>query len=176
MSPGAADTVAFAVREERPEDVAAIDEVIREAFRRHPFSRQTEHRIVRGLREAGALSLSLVALHGGRVVGHVAFSPVAVGGRDLNWWGLGPLAVAPETQRIGVGSALVRSGLRRLAGQAVAGCVVLGDPRYYGRFGFAPIAGLVCPGAPPAHFMARVCTGDAPAGEVAFHPAFSLVP
>jgi len=170
------ETPSFAVREERPGDVVAIDEVTREAFRDHPFSRQTEHRIVRGLREAGALSLSLVAVRDGLVVGHVAFSPVVIGGLEATWWGLGPLSVAPSVQRIGVGSALVRSGLRRLAERAVAGCVVLGDPRYYGRFGFAPREGLVYPGAPSDHFMALVRSGDAPVGEVAFHPAFSLTP
>ena len=66
------------------------------AFLDQPFSRQTEDQIVRGLREAGALKLSLVATMDGRVVGHVAFSPVMVGAQDPGWWGMGPVSVAPR--------------------------------------------------------------------------------
>jgi putative acetyltransferase len=162
----AGEVLHFVVREEASEDVGPIDEVTRAAFRDHPFSRQTEHLIVRGLREAGALPLSLVATLEGRVVGHAAFSQVTIGAQDLSWCGLGPLSVMPAHQRSGIGSALIRSGLRRLS-------VVLGDPAYYGRFGFAPSAGLVYPGPPASHFMALALDGALPTGEVRYHPAFS---
>lgn len=164
------------IRDEAPGDEASIDQVTQTAFRGHPFSRQTEHRIVRGLREAGALRLSLVATLEGAVVGHVAFSCVDIGGRDLGWWGLGPLSVMPAHQRRGIGSALVRSGLRRLGERGVPGCVVLGDPAYYGRFGFAPHPGLILPGPPPDHFMAVARKGSVPRGEVVYHPAFDVEP
>ena len=85
----------FVIREEDADDVDAIDAVTRDAFRTHPFSRQTEHLIVHGLRAAGALSLSLVATVDGDVIGHVAFSPVSIDGASGVWWGLGPVSVAP---------------------------------------------------------------------------------
>ena len=136
----------FVIREEGADDVDAIDAVTRDAFRPHPFSVQTEHLIARGLRAAGALSLSLVATVDGGVIDHVAFSPVSMDSASGVWWGLGPVSVAPVRQRSGVGSALIRSGLRRLAERGVAGCVVLGDPAYYRRFGFGPSGNLRYPG------------------------------
>lgn len=90
--------------------------------------------------------------------------------------GLGPVSVMPAHQRMGIGSALVRSGLRRLRERGAAGCVVLGDPAYYGRFGFAPAPGLIYPGPPPDRFMALALQGVVPIGEVAFHDAFSVRP
>lgn len=174
--PGADDHLHLVIRDEAGGDETKIDRVTQDAFRGHPFSQHTEHRIVRDLGESGALKLSLVALRGDEVVGHVAFSSVTIGGVDLGWWGLGPLSVAPARQRCGIGSALVRSGLRRLAERRVHGCVVLGDPAYYARFGFAPHAGLRFPGPPADHFMARALEGPVPEGEVAYHPAFAVPP
>ena len=133
-----AEVLHFVIREEAPDDIVPVDEITRSAFRGHPFSQQTEHLIVRGLREAGALSLSLVATLDGGVVAHAAFSAVSIGAQDSAWWGLGPVSVRPENQRSGIGSALIRSGLRRLRERGIAGCVVLGDPAYYRRFGFEP--------------------------------------
>ncbi len=170
------DLLHVVIRDEAGGDEAAIDQVTQDAFRDHPFSRHTEHRIVRALRDAGALRLSLVATMGNDVVGHVAFSAVTIGGLDREWWGLGPLSVTPTLQRRGIGSALVRSGLRRLGERRVAGCVVLGDPAYYARFGFAPHAALRFPGPPADHFMACSLEGPIADGEVAYHPAFSAAP
>lgn len=170
------DLLHVVIRDEAGGDEAAIDRITQDAFRDHPFSQHTEHRIVRALRDAGALRLSLVATIANDVVGHVAFSAVTIGGVDRGWWGLGPLSVTPTLQRRGIGGALVRSGLRRLGERGVAGCVVLGDPAYYGRFGFAPHAGLRLPGPPADHFMALSLEGPVPDGEVAYHPAFSAAP
>ena len=141
-----ADRHHFVIREEVDDDAAAIDGITRAAFREHPFSQQTEHLIVRGLREVGALSLSLVATLDDEVVGHLAFSPVKIASLDLGWWGLGPVSVTPARQRSGIGSALIRGGSLRLREHGVPGCVVLGDPAYYGRSGFAPQASLLYPG------------------------------
>ena len=155
----------------------AIDSLIRSAFRDHPFSLQTEHRIVRGLRDAGALSLSVVALdleHS--VVGHCAFSPVTLSGGEPGWYGLGPVAVAPDRQRQGTGSAMIAEGLSRLRREGASGCVLLGDQCYYSRFGFATHAGLVLPGPPPGHFMAMSFKGPTPLGTVRFHAAFEVQP
>lgn len=93
--------------------------------------------VMRLLREE-ADTLSLAAVAADALVGHVLFSPCAVDARADDVALLGPLAVSPPWQRRGVGSMLVREGLRRLASKGVARVMVLGDPRYYRRFGFAP--------------------------------------
>jgi len=84
--------------------------------------------------------LSLVAEHGGQVVGHVMFTGSLLDAprRLVGVQVLSPLAVMPEHQRRGIGSALVRHGLEALAGQGVPLVFLEGDPRYYSRFGFAP--------------------------------------
>ena len=166
----------FTLREEDAADADAIEALTREAFQGHAFSQQTEHLIVRALRAAGALRLSLVAVQDGVVIGHVAFSPVSIDGAYTGWCGLGPLAVVPRHQRRGVGSALVRSGLRRLRAHGAAGCVVLGEPAFYTRLGFAPCPGLQLAGVPPELFMAQALDGAVPQGTVRYHPAFDVPP
>lgn len=159
--------------DEQPGDAAAISDLVRAAFDGAPHSDGSEAAIVDGLRRAGALRLSLVAEQDGAIVGQVAFSPVTVDGADRGWLGLGPVAVRPDRQGQGIGDALVRQGLARLEAQGAAGCVVLGDPAYYGRFGFRADPGLVLPGPPPKYFQARILNGPATTGVVAYHPAFS---
>ncbi|ADP17604.1 acetyltransferase, GNAT family protein 21 [Achromobacter xylosoxidans A8] len=156
---------------EAPGDRDAIFALTQAAFKDHPHSQQTEGYITNALREAGALALSLVARVDGRIAGHVAFSPVTVSDGSADWYGLGPVAVLPELQGQGIGAALVRDGLERLKALGAAGCVVMGDPAYYGRFGFAQMPGLTYPGVPPEYFMAQVYTRPAQ-GQVAYHPGF----
>lgn len=164
----------FSIRPERPSDVADIDSVQRAAFTFHPHSDQTEHLIVRRLRSGGRLALSLVAeTREGVIVGHAAFSPVTIDAQALGWLGLGPLAVLPGSQGMGAGSALVRAGLAALAERGAAGCVVFGEPGYYGRFGFQADSPLRYPGGPSQYFLALALDGKAlPSGEVAYDPAF----
>lgn len=159
------------IRDERPEDAAAISRLVTAAFRDAPHSDGTEAAIVEGLRAASALTASLVAIGGEGLLGHVAASPVTLGGADAGWYGLGPVAVAPEAQRRGIGSSLVRAALERLSGIGAAGCVVLGDPAFYGRFGFHPDPALVLEGVPPVFFQALRFSGNA-RGRVAYHAAF----
>jgi putative acetyltransferase len=159
-------------RDERPSDEAAIDRVTALAFKGHAFSSGTESRIVSGLRNADALAVSLVAEVGGEVVGHIAFSPVTIDGQESGFAGLGPLSVRPDMQGRGIGSILVRDGLSQVKWLGAEGCVLLGDPRYYMRFGFRPVPGLVLADAPPEHFLALSFNGTFPAGEVGYHPAF----
>jgi putative acetyltransferase len=109
-----------------------------EALYRSAFPDEDLLPLVRRLLREEAGILSLAAVVRGTLVGHVLFSPCAVDGHAGALALLGPLAVAPSWQRRGVGSALVREGLRRLAAQRVARVLVLGDPRYYRRFGFVP--------------------------------------
>ena len=125
------------IRDERPEDVDAIRNLTARAFAGMPYSDGTESAIVDRLREAGTLTLSLVAAMDGAVVGHVAFSPVAISDGSKDWFGLGPISVEPQHQREGIGSALVDAGLSRLKALGARGCVLVGDPGYYGRFGFS---------------------------------------
>ena len=101
------------------------------AFAGVEHSDQTEPQIIDRLRAAGGLWLSLVAFEGTNLVGHIAFSPVKIDGAHQGWFGLRPLSVVPQRQSGGIGSALIRDGLKRLRSKGSAGCVVLGP-----RFGF----------------------------------------
>lgn len=164
------------IRPERPGDADAIRALTTEAFASAPHSSGTEAAIIDGLRAAGALTLSLVAIADDAapdaILGHVAVSPVTIDGAERGWFGLGPVSVRPGRQRGGVGSALIREGLRRLRESGAGGCVLLGDPRYYGRFGFAADPALVLEGVPPDYFMRLAFGGDVPAGTVRYHAAF----
>ena len=160
------------IRPERPGDEAAIAEVIEAAFALAEHRDGTEAQIVARLRDDGALTLSLVVVDGATVLGHVAFSPVTIDGADLSWFGLGPVAVQPDRQGKGLGSSLIREGLDRLREIGAGGCVLVGEPDYYGRFGFKADECLLYPGLPPEYFQALSFGGDLPAGTVAYHPAF----
>lgn len=158
------------IRPEQPSDVAAIHALTDAAFATAPHASGTEAQIVDDLRAAGHLHLSLVAEQDGRLVGHAALSPVQIAGA-AGWFGLGPVSVAPDHQRAGIGAALIRSGLAQLAATGAAGCVVLGDPAYYRRFGFAP-GSLRYPGPPPEYFLQQPFGTPAPDGIVRYAPAF----
>lgn len=160
------------IRDEQPGDAPAIREVVRAAFAEAEHSSETEAAIVDGLREAGALTVSLVALDGPGIAGHVAISPVSVGAAK-DWYGLGPVAVRPDRQRRGIGSALIREALGVLRTRGAAGCVVLGDPAYYGGFGFAHDPALTYADAPAPFFQVLAFRTPRPQGEVCYHPAFA---
>jgi len=160
------------IRQERPEDATTIRALTDAAFKGMPFSDQTESKVIDGLRAAGALTLSLVATEGGEIVGHVAFSPVTINGEAGDWYSLGPVSVWPDRQRAGIGQALIREGLQRLQSMSAGGCVLLGDPRYYSRFGFAAGPDLYYVGAPSWAFQRLNLNGSGARGEVRFHPAF----
>ena len=160
------------IRSEQPADADPIRALTTEAFATAPHSSGTEAAIVDALRAAGALALSLVAVEGEQILGHVAFSPVTIDGAERGWFGLGPVSVRPGRQRGGIGSELIREGLRRLREMGAAGCVLLGDPAYYGRFGFANDPALVLEGVPPDYFMRLGFGAELPAGTVRYHAAF----
>ncbi|MDO5604348.1 MAG: N-acetyltransferase [Paracoccus sp. (in: a-proteobacteria)] len=160
------------IRPESPVDADAIAALTTRAFAGAAHSGGNEAAIIAGLRADGALMLSLIADGGAGVIGHAAFSPIRIDGLDSGWSGLGPVSVAPERQGNGIGAALIRAGLDMLRAQGAAGCVVLGDPGYYSRFGFAPDAGLVLPGMPAAYFMALPLAGPPARGVVSYHSAF----
>jgi putative acetyltransferase len=125
------------------------------------------------LRAAGALTISLVAEAGGKVVGHIAFSPATIADGSLNWYGLGPISVLPAYQQQGIGKALMREGLLRLKAVGAKGCVLAGDPGYYERFGFRSFPVLIHEGVPPENFLVLPFGKHEPRGVVEFHPGFS---
>lgn len=164
------------VRPEGPPDVESIRRVNILAFANHPFSRQTEHLIVEALRAADALDISLVADLDGSVVGHIAFSKARIGGESPGWYLLGPVAVLPEFQGRGIGRALVEAGLDALRSRGAGGCVLVGDPAFYTRFGFEQVPGVTCAGVPDAYVLCLRLAGPMPSGPAAHHPAFSVGP
>ncbi|WP_333974940.1 N-acetyltransferase [Burkholderia cepacia] len=165
------------LRDERASEADAIGRVIVAAFAGEPEGGQFERRIVDTLRADGALSVSLIAERDGRLIGHVAFSPVSIGGEapgSQGWYGLAPLAVLPDCQRQSIGTGLVRTGLDALRRLGARGCVLLGEPAYYTRFGFAPSGDIVFPGVPPEYFLALSLDDSAPrpSGDVRYHDVF----
>jgi putative acetyltransferase len=127
------------IRTERPGDTAAIRDLNKRAF-----DQDQEANLVDALRSNGAAWLSLVATLNDRVVGHIMYSPLAVG--QATGAGLGPMAVLPEYQRQGIGSRLIEAGNRQLKEDGCPFIVVLGHAAYYPRFGFGPARaqGITC--------------------------------
>lgn len=163
----------LSIRPEAPADIEAIRALTDAAFRNVEHSDQSEAAIVDGLREAGAMTLSLVAVGPeDAILGHVVFSPVSIESGEAGWYGLGPVSVWPHCQRRGVGTALVAEGLRRLEERGASGCVLLGDPAFYARFGFASDPALTYRGLPVQYVQRLVMVPPAPMGEIAYHPAF----
>jgi putative acetyltransferase len=123
----------YQIRDERPADVTSIGRVVGEAF-----GTDLEARLVDLLRERDKHLISLVAVNGDDICGHILFSAVTIADAPSNLQaiGLAPVAVRPQLQRTGIGSALVREGLDRCRRAHYGLVVVLGNPAYYSRFGF----------------------------------------
>jgi len=160
------------IRSEIDADVSAITEVTVAAFKTLEISNHTEQFIIAALRTAKVLTVSLVAEIDGRVIGHIAFSPVTISDGTRDWYGLGPVSVLPTYQRQGIGKALIREGLSRLKDMNAQGCCLVGHPDYYRKFGFKNISGLVHEGVPQEVFFALSFDGRYPQGAVAFHEGF----
>jgi len=160
------------IRCETDADVSAIAEVTAAAFKTLEISNHTEQFIVAALRAAKTLTISLVAEVNYRVIGHIAFSPVAISDGTRNWYGLGPVSVLPEYQRQGIGKALIQEGLSRLKHINAQGCCLVGHPDYYRRFGFKNMPDLVLEGVPQEVFFALYFDGRPPHGTVTFHDGF----
>jgi len=164
------------IRAETNEDHPSIREVHRQAF-----GRDAEGRLVDSLRDAGFVRLSLVAEQDGQVVGHILFSEVAIvtDRGSVPALSLAPLAVVPEHQRRGLGSMLVREGLRLCRNSGHRIVIVLGHPAYYPRFGFsAKLAQPLRSAYSGPAFMAlelEASALDGVAGEVRYPPPFEMV-
>jgi len=160
------------IRDETDADVRAITEVTIAAFRTLDVSDQTEQFVIEALRAAGALTISLVAEIGGRVVGHIAFSPVKIADGTKNWYALGPVSVLPEYQQKGIGKSLIVAGLKRLKEMNAKGCCLVGHPEYYKKFGFKNMSELVYEDVPQEVFFSLSFDDRIPQGKVTFHEAF----
>lgn len=156
------------IRKESPGDEVAIRAVVQAAFKQ-----DLEADLVDRLRADGDSEFSLIAIEQGEIVGHVLLSRMQA---ELRALALGPLAVAPAHQRRGIGSALVGEALEQAASGFWEIVFLLGNPKYYARFGFDPAlaAGFASPYAGP-HFMACALgkTLRLNSGDVEFPPAFA---
>jgi putative acetyltransferase len=167
--------VPIKIRNEIDTDIEAITDVTITAFLNAEHTSHTEQFIVSALRNSNVLTISIVAELDDNIIGHVAVSPVSISNGSKNWYGLGPISVSPDYQSQGIGSLLMHSALDALREKSAAGCVLLGDPNFYCRFGFKPDPMLVLPGVPPEYFQAVSFTDQFPVGIVAYHEAFNAI-
>jgi len=165
------------IRVEEPRDRAAIHAVNVSAF-----ETPAEANLVDALRERAQPFVSLIAEDSGVIVGQIALSPVGLADHpELQIMGLAPMAVAPEHQRKGIGSALVRAGLEQCKRLGFGAVVVLGHPAYYPRFGFMSSAhfGIACEYEVPedVFMVVELQPGflRGASGKVKYHAAFGDV-
>lgn len=163
------------IRDEKLSDIQAIFDLTQAAFANAKHSSHTEQFIVNALRHSGQLSLSLVAISNHKLIGHIAFSPVKISDGTKDWYGLGPISVLPEYQGQGVGAKLMHAGLEALKDLDAVGCVLLGDPAYYSKFGFKADARLVLQGVPAEYFQILPFTEHVPSGDVVYADAFNAI-
>jgi predicted N-acetyltransferase YhbS len=175
------------VRRERPADHDAVRALHTAAFERDPVTGALraaaavpEARLVDLLREDGGFlpHLSLVAVEDDAVVGHVIATRGRLEPSGTPVLGLGPLGVRPDVQRRGVGTALVHAlvAVAEACDERLIG--LLGDPRYYGRFGFVPSTDLDVTPPDPAwgqHFQARRLTGTPVQGAFRYAAPFDRI-
>jgi putative acetyltransferase len=160
------------IRSETPEDITAVSKVTIAAFSDHPISNHTEQFIINALRCANVLTISLVAEIDGKIVGHIAFSPIKISDGSPDWYGVGPVSVLPELQKKGIGTALILKGISMLKEISGQGCALVGDPNYYERFGFKNHPDLIYEGIPQEVFLVLPFYEKIAKGKVEFHCGF----
>ena len=160
------------IRDEIESDINAISVITKAAFENHPYGNTTEQFIINALRAANTLTISLVADLGEKVVGHIAFSPVTFTDGAEHWYGLGPISVEPDYQKQGIGTKLVNKGLEILKDLGAQGCVLVGEPNFYKRFGFTSHDGFKYEGVPQENLLVLSFCNSIPTGVVEFHQAF----
>jgi putative acetyltransferase len=166
------------IRVEQPGDVPHIRDIVA-----HAFGQRVEADLVDQLRADGDALISLVAVaESGELVGHILFSRLPIEGKRgsvTEAAALAPLAVRPEHQRMGIGTALTKAGIRACTARGLAAIIVVGDPKFYQRFGFSAAAarGLQSP-YPGDAFMALALTPGAlrAKGSVRYAAAFGALP
>ncbi len=160
------------IREEQPDDRRPIFVLTEAAFKDMPFADGDEPELVERLRRDGDLTLSLVAETSEGIIGHIAFSPVAISDGTSDWFGLGPVSVWPQLHGRGIGTALINRGITDMRKKGARGIVLVGSPEYYARFGFKSDPSLTYPGPPAEYFQYLVLSGNRPAGTVSYAPGF----
>lgn len=165
--------MAVIVRPERPEDHGAIHDVTLRAFAPMAYADGDEQELIARFRDAGQLALSLVAEREGTVVGQVTLTPALAADGIGSWYALGPVAVEPALKHQGIGSALILSAIDWLKAQHAAGCILVGNPAYYSRFGFRPFPELAPPDQPAQFYQILPLAIANPTSVIAFHPLFS---
>lgn len=161
------------IRDEQVEDIEALENLTKVAFQNAEHTSYTEHFIVNSLRNHGQLTISLVAVEDSYIIGHVAISPVQISSGEMGWYGLGPISVHPDKQGLGIGSLLMNKSLEKLKNLGAKGCVLLGDPNYYSRFGFKNYPELILPDVPSEYFQALSFSGNIAKGYASYHEAFN---
>ena len=162
------------IRPETPQDIFAIRKLTEAAFAPMPYSDGSEAKIIDRLREEGNLTLSLVTADQDQVLAHIAFSPVTVERTRGNWCGLGPVSVAPSWQKQGIGTTLIGEGLSRMKKRGTAGCVLIGAPDFYQRFGFQSDPALSYGNVPRQFVQFLSFDGVIPIGAIRYRPAFEI--
>ncbi len=137
-----------------------------------PYADGDEQDLIARFRNAGALALSLVAERDGAVVGQVTFTQAFAADGSPGWYALGPVSVEPACQSKGIGGQLIRAGIDWLWAQEAAGCILIGNPDYYRRFGFRKFPELVPQGMPAEYYQILPLGLAYPATVVGFHPLF----
>lgn len=156
------------IRQEKSSDIDEVRRLVEFAFKPVEFSDDTEALALDMMREDGDLLLSLVAVENDEILGHIAFSCVKTGDEEGKWCALGPIAVLPKHQKRGVGKRLIEKSLFYLKEQNVKGCVLIGDPNYYNRFGFVSDDSITYRDVPSRYVQWLSFSGSQPVGELLF--------
>ncbi|MFK7976417.1 MAG: GNAT family N-acetyltransferase [Halioglobus sp.] len=164
--------MSITLRHETHADIEIIRTITERAFAGKPYAGGNEQDVIDLLRDKGALVLSLVAIREDELVGHIAFSPVALGDTLQPWFALGPVSVLPEWQGQGIGTQLIERGLSDISSAGALGCILTGNPLYYKRFGF-DFSPQSCPeNESPEVFMVKCFSAKQPHGRFRFDSAF----
>lgn len=160
------------IRPEGADDHAAIFDITQRAFAPMPYAGGDEQWLPARFRTAGALALSLVAEQDGTVVGQITVTPARAADGSSGWYAIGPVSVEPAIKHQGIGSELINAAIVWMREQGAAGCVLVGNPAYYSRFGFALCPQSAPPGEPSEFFQMLLLGGQPPVGPVFFHPLY----
>ncbi len=161
------------IRSETAHDHRAIYDLTKRAFAPMPYAGGDEQDLVDALRANAALEISLVAQDAGQIVGHIAFSRAFPENGAGGWYALGPVSTAPEQQQEGIGRRLIETGLELLRDRCAAGCILIGNPALYSKFGFVLRPDLAPAGEPAEFFQILGLAASEPGAIVHFHPLFA---
>jgi putative acetyltransferase len=160
------------IRHECAEDAQAIHDLTARAFAPMPFAGGDEQLLPARFRSANVLALSLVAELGGKVIGQLTLTPAIAADSAPGWFALGPISVDPDYQKHGIGSRMIAAAIGWLKSKNAAGCALVGNPAYYGRFGWRPAPDLTPAGEPAEYYQILPLADAEPKTIISFHPLF----